>query len=128
MPQLKVIRMKRHDRKWARMLVPAMLGMGAVSAAGAADFGAVEVHGYGSQNYLQASANQYLGADDQGTWDNNFLGIVGAVTLSEKSKLWAQLEASSSDQTTFTWFFVDYQLSDTTRLHIGRVKYPLGLY
>ena len=120
--------MKPHSRKCAWALVPAVLGIGAVSGASAADLGAVEIHGYGSQDYVQASGNQYLGADNRGTWDNNFLGIVGAVTLNDKSKLWAQLETSSTDQTTFTWFFVDYQISDAMRVHVGRVKYPLGLY
>src|SRR5690348_8975579 len=59
----------------------------------AVDFGSgFELHGYGSQDYMQASHNTYLGADNRGTWDNNFLGFVGTVTLNDKSKLWAQLE------------------------------------
>ena len=97
-----------------------------------ADFGnGVELHGYGTQTYMQSATNIYLGADDLGTWNNNFLGLVGTVNLNEKSKLWAQLEASSSttnSAATFTWMFVDYQVSNDLRAHVGRVKYPLGLY
>ncbi len=95
----------------------------------AVEFGnEVELHGYGSQDYLQADHNVYLGADNRGTWGDNFLALVGTVTLNDKAKLWAQLETSSGEATRFTWFFVDYQLNDTIRFHVGRVKYPLGLY
>lgn len=87
-----------------------------------------EVHGYGFQDYMQTSANTYLGADKRGTWDNNFLGLVVAATLTEQSKLWAQLEATTDEGTNFTWFFVDYQISDAARAHLGRVKLPLGFY
>ena len=88
----------------------------------------MEMHGYGYQDYLQANGNTYLGADGKGSWDNNFLGLVGAVSLNDKSKLWAQLQASSTDQNRFTWFFVDYQFSNQLRGHVGRVKLPMGLY
>jgi hypothetical protein len=99
------------------------------AGAGAIEIGdELEIHGFGSQDYLQASHNTYLGADHRGNWDDNFLGLVGTVTLNDRSKLWAQLETSSTDATRFTWFFVDYQLTGTVRLHAGRVKYPLGLY
>jgi hypothetical protein len=94
----------------------------AASQAGAVELGnGVELHGYGSQTYMQTTTNTY-------PWDNNFLGLVGTVTLNDKSKLWAQLETSSTDLTRFTWFFVDYQFTDDLRAHVGRVKYPLGLY
>ena len=51
-----------------------------------------------------------------------------AATLTDKSKLWAQLEDTSTDGASFTWVFVDYELSDSVRLHAGRVKMPLGFY
>jgi hypothetical protein len=95
----------------------------------AIDFGnEFALHGYGSQDYAQTTANTYLDADRRGTWDDNFLAFVGTVSLNERSKLWAQLETSSMDITRFTWFFVDYQLTDSATAHVGRVKFPLGLY
>jgi hypothetical protein len=97
-------------------------------AAHADDFGSVELHGFGMQNYLQTSHNLYDDADHRGTWDDNFLGLVVAVTLNDKMKLWAQLETSSEDSTHFTWFFVDYQFSDDLTAHAGRIKFPLGIY
>jgi hypothetical protein len=97
--------------------------------ASAIDFGdSFQLHGFGSQDYLQANHNTYLGADNRGTWDDNFLGLVGSFRLNEKSILWAQLETSSMDETKFTWFFIDYQFTDTLRGHAGRVKMPLGIY
>ncbi len=57
----------------------------------------VDLHGYGYQAYMQTSgANSYNGADNQRSWDNNFLGLVATVTLTDKSKLWAQLQGSSN--------------------------------
>ena len=88
----------------------------------------IDLHGYGYQDYAQSSANSYLGADKHGTWDNNFLGLVMTATLTDKSKLWAQLEDTSTEGTAFTWAFVDYELTDSVRLHAGRVKMPLGFY
>ncbi len=105
-----------------------MTGICAVGLFTAAHAAGIELHGYGYQDYVQASKNSYLGADKKGTWDNNFLGLVGAVSLNDKSKLWAQLQASSTDQNRFTWFFVDYQFTNQLRGHIGRVKLPMGLY
>jgi hypothetical protein len=112
-----------------RKLVCAFASLAVSGGACAIDFGnELEIHGFGSQDYLQASHNTYLGADNRGTWDDNFLGLVATVTLNDKSRLWAQLETSSNEATRFTWFFVDYQLTEAVRLHAGRVKFPLGLY
>lgn len=101
----------------------------AAPAAHAVELGdRIDLHGYGYQDYARASANSYLGADNKGSWDNNFLGLVMSATLTDKSKLWAQLENSSGGRTAFTWAFVDYELTDAVRLHAGRVKFPLGFY
>ena len=105
-----------------------MSGLCAAGLFSTAQAAGIEIHGYGYQDYVQANGNTYLGADGKGSWDNNFLGLVGAVSLNDKSKLWAQLQASSTDQNRFTWFFVDYQFSNQLRGHVGRVKLPMGLY
>jgi hypothetical protein len=120
--------MRRVPRTIAISVAGWLLGAIATTDAVAGNFDAFSVHGFGTQTYFQTSANTYLGADHSGTWDNNFLGLVGAVDLNDKSKLWAQLEASTADTTHFTWFFVDYRLSDDSTVHAGRVKLPLGIY
>ena len=107
----------------------ALLGILVCTAAGAVELGdRIDLHGYGYQDYAQASANTYLGADKKGTWDNNFVGLVMSATLTDKSKFWMQLEDTSNGGAAFTWAFVDYELSDSARLHAGRVKFPLGFY
>jgi len=107
----------------------ALLGAIPPGAAQAVELGdRIDLHGYGYQDYAQSSANSYLGADKHGTWDNNFLGLVLTATLTDKSKLWAQLEDTSTEGTSFTWIFVDYELTDNVRAHVGRVKLPLGFY
>jgi len=109
----------------SRLLVCLFLSSGATAADLVDPF---QLHGYGSQDYLQASRNTYLGADHRGSWDVNFIGLVGSVTLTDRSTFWSQLEASTQDQTRFTWFFIDYSFSEWLRSHIGRVKFPLGIY
>ncbi len=108
----------------------AVIGFCLVATASSADdlSDRFDFHGYGYQDYLQTSHNVYLGADRRGTWDNNFLGLVTAVSINDRSKLWVQLEGSSTDGARFTWFFLDYQLTENLDAHVGRVKFPLGLY
>jgi hypothetical protein len=107
----------------------ALLGLIFAVPAGAIDIGdSIQIHGFGSQDYAQTTANKYLGADNKGTWNNDFLGLVGAVSLTDKMKVWAQLETSVDDTTHFTWAFVDYQFSDAFSAQVGRIKFPLGLY
>ena len=88
----------------------------------------IDLHGFGYQDYVQSSANTYLGADHKGSWDNNFLGLVMSAALTDNSKLWAQLEDTATGGTAVTWAFVDYDLTDAARVHAGRVKFPLGFY
>src|SRR5882724_3141632 len=121
--------LRNTSRRITAMITLVCAGTVAAPSTSAAELGdRLDLHGYGFQTYAQTSANTYLGADKRGTWDNNFLGLVMAATLSEQSKLWAQLESSTADGTRFTWFFVDYQVSDAVRAHVGRVKLPLGFY
>lgn len=87
-----------------------------------------DLHGYGYQSYMQTTSNTYYGADPRGNWDNNFLGLVMTATLTDQSKVWAQLQGSGNQGNDLTWFFIDYQLNNAVRLHAGRVKLPLGFY
>jgi len=110
-------------------LALAALAVLAGSSANAVEMGdRIDLHGYGYQDYAQASANSYIGADKKGTWDNNLVALVMSAKLNDQSKFWAQLEETSGGGTAVTWAFVDYDLSDSLRLHAGRVKFPLGFY
>ena len=112
----------------ASITLAAIAGL-ACSAANAVEIGdRFDLHGFGFQDYVQASANGYLGADKKGSWDNNFLGLVMSAKLTDQSKFWAQLENTTGGGTAVTWAFADYELSDALRVHVGRVKFPLGFY
>jgi hypothetical protein len=111
--------------KWAAACAVAGLCGGGTALGATGDF---DLHGFGYQNYYQTTANTYYDADQKGSWDNNFLALIGTFTINDRAKVWAQLETSSDDTTHFTWFFVDYQFTDNLRAHVGRVKLPLGIY
>ena len=83
--------------------------------------------GFGYQDFRQTSANRVDYVDSGGNWDHNFLGLIMAAQVSDKSKIWAQLQADSTEQTRFTWLFADYQFTSTLTGHAGRVKFPFGL-
>lgn len=85
------------------------------------------LNGFGYQDYRQTSANNSDGADPRGTWTHNFLGLVFSGQLSDRSKVWAQLQSNGIEQTRFTWMFVDYTFTDALTGHAGRVKFPYGL-
>jgi hypothetical protein len=86
------------------------------------------LHGYGNQDYWKSNSNSFDGSGGHGSLDNNFLGLVMSATVNDKSKVWAQLQASSTKSTQFTWFFVDYQITEQLRAHAGRVRFPYGIY
>jgi hypothetical protein len=110
-----------------RLTVAATLACAAQISA-ALDVGDFTLHGEGSQTYYQSSSNTFLGADNRGTWDNNFLGLVASFSINDRATVWSQLETSSTGDTHFTWFFLTYDLTDNSQLHAGRVKMPLGIY
>jgi hypothetical protein len=111
----------------ALQVAAGILTASAASVVFAGDFDDFSVHGFGTQTYYQTSANTYMNADRRGTWDNNFLGLVGSFKINDKATLWAQLEAQSTDSH-FTWFFVNFQLTERSTVLVGRVKLPLGIY
>jgi len=101
---------------------------GALAMAGAHADDRLSINGFGYQDYRQANANQYSGADSRGSWDNNFLGIVMSGKASDRDTVWAQVQANSTEQTRITWMFLDHRFNDNLSAHVGRVKFPYGLY
>ena len=101
---------------------------GTVNAIELAD--AIELHGYGSTGYLQTSDNQYLKADNKGTWDYYAAALLFTGTLNENTKFWAQGFTSSvgPDRTHLDWAFIDYKINSKVTLRAGQIKFPVGLY
>jgi len=93
-----------------------------------ADDDRFSVHGFGNQDYSKSTSNSFGQSGPTGTWDNNFLGLVTSVTINDKSKLWAQLQATTTENVRFTWMFVDYAITDDLTVKAGRIKFPYGIY
>jgi hypothetical protein len=117
----------KHLRAAWGVAIAVTVFLGAASPA-AADDDRFSVHGFGNQDYAKSTANSFEQSGPSGTWDNNFLGLVMSATVNDRSKVWAQLQANSTEQARFTWMFVDYQVSENLSAHVGRVKFPWGVY
>ncbi len=79
----------------------AFMAVGIQSAAHAVDVGdRLEINGYGHQDYLKTTANTYLGADTNGTWNSNALSLVFTAKIDGKSKVVAQLNNNSMTEKT----------------------------
>jgi len=101
---------------------------GVLAAAAAQADDKFSINGFGFQDYRQTNANFSEGASQRGTWDNNFFAIVMASKFTDRDTAWAQLQTNSTEQTRFTWMFVDHRFNDNLSVHVGRVKFPYGLY
>ncbi len=86
------------------------------------------LNGFGYQDYRQANANSFEGADQRGTWGSDILAFVLSAKISDCDTAWAQLETEATEPTLFTWAFFDHRFNDNLAAHIGRVKFPFGIY
>ena len=119
---------KSGKRRLAKAIIMAFLAVGLQSAAHAEDTeDRLAIHGYGHQGYLQTKENNYLAADNKGTWDFNSLSIVITAKVDDKTKIWMQLH-STSEKTRLDWSYVDYQLTNNLNGRAGQIKMPVGLY
>jgi hypothetical protein len=86
------------------------------------------INGYGFQDYRQTNGNFYDGASQRGSWGNNFFALVMSAKFTDRDTAWAQVETGSSSPARFTWAFVDHRFNDNLSVHVGRVKFPYGIY
>lgn len=105
-----------------------VLALAAVSQAHAFGTEDFTINGFGNQDYRQTTSNDVSTATSNGTWNNNFLGLVGSAKINDKSRVWMQLQSNSMSQTRFTWMYIDYAFTDNLTAHAGRVKLPYGLF
>lgn len=101
---------------------------GVLAAAGAHADDKFSINGYGYQDYRQTNANFSDGASQRGTWANNFFALVMSAKFTDRDTAWAQVETGSSSPARFTWAFVDHRFNDNLSAHVGRVKFPYGIY
>ena len=101
---------------------------GVLAAASAHADEIFSVSGFGYQDYRQTNANSQDGADRRGTWENDILAFVISAKVSDRDSVSAQVESTATEPTTMTWAFFNHNFSNNLSAHIGRVKYPLGIY
>ena len=86
------------------------------------------VSGFGYQDYRKTNANILEGVDKRGTGEIDIIAFVVSAKVTDHDTVFAQLESSATEPTRFTWAFLDHRFNDNLSAHIGRVKFPLGLY
>lgn len=118
---------KISKRRLEKAIVMTFLAVGVQSVASAMGVGDVEIHGYGNQNYLQTNDNSYLGANENGSWDNISLATIIVAKVHEKSKIWTQFH-SDGKNVRLDWSFVDYQVNNDLLVRSGMIKVPMGIY
>ena len=116
--------MKKYNFK--KIIAASIAILAAPSAFGLGDEN-LSVNGYGFQNYRQTSANNSEGVDQRGNLNDNLVAFTVSAKISEKARVWAQLQTNSTEQSRFTWMFIDYKLTNTLTSHVGRAKFPFGL-
>lgn len=93
----------------------------------AIDVGGVEIHGYGHQTFMITDGNEYMNADDDGSWENNMTSILFTSKVTDETTIWIQLHGGA-DGVRVDWAFVDYMFNDNLSVQIGQIKYPVGIY
>jgi len=109
-------------------LMNTMFMTGMFFAQGAQADDKFSINGYGYQDYRQTNSNFFSGASQRGTWDNNYFALVMSTKFTDRDTAWAQLQTGGADTTRFTWVFVDHRFNDDLSVHVGRVKFPYGIY
>jgi hypothetical protein len=120
--------------KMVKALIMAIITMAFFSSGGyAAELGAIDVHGFISQGYLQSTANDYLVKSNKGSFEYNEVGINFSTNLSDKLRLGMQLMArdlgdAGNNQVQLDWGYADYRWRNELGLRVGKIKAPVGFY
>jgi len=119
--------------KLCSLRLAAVASFFATAAAGAQQATPVEVHGFGSWNYGETSANEYLGGNIKGSSATSQLNLNISSALNERLTINSQLEldfngATNETSTTLDYIFAEWKFTDALRLRAGQVKQPFGIY
>src|SRR5258708_10065992 len=93
----------------------------------------LQLHGFISQGFLLATANDYLARSSRGSFEFSEAGLNFTMPVSDRFTLGLQLFARKLGpigdyKATFDWYYLDYHFRDWLGGHAGRVKLPFGLY
>ncbi len=96
--------------------------------------GAVAIHGFVSQGYMQSSSRNFFAETSQGTFELNEMGInfithMPAHHLRLGLQLFARdLGQIGNDQVFLDWAVAEYRWRDWLGFSAGKIKVPHGLY
>jgi hypothetical protein len=106
----------------------AATGLFALGAAPALAADTFTISGFGNQDYWRSPGNSVDASGDKGTFDNNFIGLDIGARITDRAHFYSQIESSTGGGTFLTWGFVDVVINDDAKLHVGAVKFPIGIY
>jgi hypothetical protein len=92
----------------------------------------VTLHGFGSWHYGRSSnENIYLEADKEGNYRASDFSLNLSADLTPRLRVVAQVgfsEGLEGSQQDLDYIFAEWKLSSRTRLRLGQVKMPFGIY
>ncbi len=86
----------------------------------------VEIHGYGNQDFMNSSGNQYLGARS-GSWDERDMSLVFIGKATDDTSIWTKI-SSEQDNFVMEWFYVDHKVGHNLIARAGQMRSPVGIY
>ena len=132
MTQKRTRMLRRHKRFRAGLWGPlaALLIMCGASPGQAQD---IDIHGFFSQGYLLSTGNNFLNDSLEGDFTFTEVGLNFGTQLTDDLRFGLQLYSRSLGKLgkmalELDWAFMDYSISDTFNLRVGRIKQPYGLF
>jgi hypothetical protein len=123
-------------RAWKETAVATLIALTALCAH-ADDLSNLSVHGFLSQAYGRADETTVLGIPKEGTSDYRNAALQFSYQITDKDRMVLQLsherigsdpKASFLADVAFDWAFYEHKFSDRTRVKVGRVPIPLGIF
>lgn len=88
-------------------------------------------HGFGGWAYGKTSNNNYLSGLPIGNYRTASMALSFAAPVSDKLEVYAQggiSEDEDESETTLSYAFAEYKVSDRFSFRVGHVKHPFGIY
>ncbi|HBL27202.1 MAG TPA: hypothetical protein DD490_10240 [Acidobacteria bacterium] len=87
----------------------------------------VHLSGFGHWQYGRTDGNTFLGATEDGEYDNGDFALSVSAQVSDPLRIAGQLHLAYDGTTELDFAFAEYSLSDAAKLRAGLVKHPFGI-
>ena len=117
------------SRRWVWGLA-VLAGLAAQPAVAQEQPERVHLHGFGSWNYGRTDGNEYLGAEEDGSYDSASFALNAVGEVSSKLRVVGQLEWRDEEEPNeieFDYAFAEWTFSSGLKLRAGKVKQPFGI-